>query len=88
MIENTGFSNICDRAELALVKEDAVGTQEIYTADYDLRMLAGQETAKVIFPLSGLPEENGRFYLKLTRCRGKAAICFANEGTGERLYLR
>ena len=87
MIENTGFSNICDRAELALVKEDADGTQETYTADYDLRMLAGQETAKVIFPLSGLPGESERFYLKLTRCRGKAAICFANEGTGERLYL-
>lgn len=87
MIENTGFSNICDRAELALVKEDADGTQETYTADYDLRMLAGKETTKIIFPLSGLPGESERFYLKLTRCRGKAAICFANEGTGERLYL-
>lgn len=88
MIENTGFSNICDRAELALVKENADGTEETYTADYDLRMLAGKKTTKIIFPLSGLPGENERFYLKLTRCRGNAAICFANEGTGERLYLR
>lgn len=87
-IANTGFSNICDKAELALVKENVDGTEDVYTADYDIRTLSGHETAKIIFPLSGLQDGKGKYYLKLTRCRGKAEIRFANEGAGEQLYLR
>lgn len=48
-IANTGFSNICDKTELALVRENEDGTEEVYQADYDLRMLAGQETVKSYF---------------------------------------
>lgn len=88
MIENTGFSNICDKAELMLVKENADGTEETYTVDYDIRMLVGGKTAKMTVPFSRVPDENERFYLKLVRCRGKAEIRFANEGAKERLYLR
>ena len=75
-IANTGFSNICDKTELALVRENEDGTEEVYQADYDLRML------------SGLQDEKDRYFLKLTRCRGNVAIRFANEGGEERLYLR
>ena len=88
-IANTGFSNICDKTELALVRENEDGTEEVYQADYDLRMLAGQETVKIVFLLSGLQDEKkDRYFLKLTRCRGNVAIRFANEGGEERLYLR
>ena len=88
-IANTGFSNICDKTELALVRENEDGTEEVYQADYDLRMLAGQETVKIVFLLSGLQDEKKvRYFLKLTRCRGNVAIRFANEGGEERLYLR
>ena len=51
-------------------------------------MLAGQETVKIVFLLSGLQDEKDRYFLKLTRCRGNVAIRFANEGGEERLYLR
>ena len=87
-IANTGFSNICDKTELALVRENEDGTEEVYQADYELRMLAGQETVKIVFLLSGLQDEKDRYFLKLTRCRGNVAIHFANEGGEERLYLR
>ena len=88
VLENTGFSNLCDRAELVLVREGPGEIKEIHTSDYDIRTLAGGGTAKILFPLSGSLEEKEHFYLTLTRARGKAAICFANEGAGERLYLR
>ena len=85
----SGFSNFCDKTELALVRENEDGTEEVYQADYDLRMLAGQETVKIVFLLSGLQDEKkDRYFLKLTRCRGNVAIRFANEGGEERLYLR
>ena len=84
-IANTGFSNICDKTELALVRENEDGTEEVYQADYDLRMLAGQETVKIVFLLSGLlDEKKDRYFLYLTRCRGNVAIRFANEGGEER----
>ena len=55
---------------------------------FDIRTLSGHETAKIIFPLSGLQDGKEKYYLKLTRCRGKAEIRFANEGAGEQLYFR
>lgn len=55
----------------------------MYQADYDLRMLAGQETVKIVFLLSGLQDEKDRYFLKLTRCRGNVAIPILQMNGGE-----
>lgn len=86
ILENVGFANLCEIAELYLIVETDSDTEQIFRASYDIRTLRGGECAEIIIEFDGA-EKGDTCYLKLVREKDKKCIRFANQGAEKQMLL-
>ena len=86
ILENTGFANLCDRAELKLVVQDSRGEHAIPVSS-DIRNLMPGKREEILLPLEDMVERGSRFLLEMRRLKDGKIIRFANALAGEQMIL-
>lgn len=86
LVENTGFSALCDRADINLVVQKEKESSSI-PVSYDIRNLLPGKKEEIKIELSERLERGSRLFLEILRKKDKESIRFANRGAEEQMLL-
>ena len=85
-LENTGFANLCDEAEIKLGIQNS-REEHMIPVSYDMRHLMPGKGQEISVELGDMIEAGSRLTLEIRRMKDGKSIRFANVSAGERMLL-